>query len=276
VALLTLNRPTRLNAWTGEMGAALVAALHRAAADDQVRVVVLTGAGKGFCAGADMGGLQSLGSGSRAQQKPPQPPPKLEDDFILTPARISKPVICAINGSCAGMGLSFALNCDIRFAASGSKFTAAFPKRGLIAEHGMSWALPNLVGTGNAMLFLLSSGVFLAEECQRMGLVQRVFPKEKLLEESLDFARNLAMNVPINSMAIIKQQLLHHPLMDRSASGLESNCLMIATANPKNPDFKEGVDSFVKKRDPNFSTFDTSREAVKVAQELFNHRGARL
>jgi len=251
-----------------------VAGLDRAAQDDNVRVIVVTGAGQGFCAGADMGNLESGAKGGKLSGQ--EKIPKLEQDFILSPSRNPKPVICAVNGACAGMGLSFALNCDIRFAASGAKFTAAFPKRGLIAEHGMSWALPHLVGTGNAMLFLLSSEVFLAEECHRIGLVQRVFPKEQLLDEAMNFARKLAETVPISSMAVIKQQLLHHPHMDRTASVLESNRLMMATANPRNPDFKEGVDSFVKKKKAAFTPYDPSRESIQLARELFNPKGSRL
>lgn len=278
VALVTLNRPERLNAYTGAMGAALVSAYERANADPEVRCLVLTGAGKGFCAGADMAGLAATGDGKSAAQggKSSAAPPPVDQDFILAPTRISKPVIAAINGACAGLGLSIALGADIRFAAAGAKFTAAFPKRGLIAEHGVSWALPHLVGTGNAMLFLMSGEVFVAEECHHMGLVQRVFPKERLLEETMRFAESMAVNIPISSNAVIKQQVLHHPQLTREAALEESNRLMAASANPRNPDFKEGVKSFQEKRAPLFDKYDASRLVIQQAREMFGPKGAKL
>jgi len=279
VALVTLNRPERLNAYTGPLGAALVSAYERANADPKVRCLVLTGAGKGFCAGADMAGLAATGAGNKASAQggaASGAPPDIGRDFILAPTRISKPVIAAVNGACAGLGLSIALAADIRFAAAGAKFTAAFPKRGLIAEHGVSWALPHLVGTGNAMLFLMSGEVFLAEECQRMGLVQRVFPKDRLLEETIRFAESMAVNIPIASNAVIKQQVLHHPQLTREAALEESNQLMVATANPQNPDFKEGVRSFQERRAPDFDGYDESRLGIQLAKKLFGPKGAKL
>lgn len=277
VALVTLNRPERLNAYTGQMGAALVSAYERANADPEVRVVVLTGAGKGFCAGADMAGLAATGDGKVAgSSQVAAAPPSVGQDFILAPTRIAKPVIAAVNGACAGLGLSIALGADIRFAAAGAKFTAAFPKRGLIAEHGVSWALPHLVGTGNAMLFLMSGEVFLAEECHHMGLVQRVFPKDKLLEETLRFAESMAVNIPISSNAVIKQQVLHHPQLTREVALQESNILMAATANPRNPDFKEGVKSYQERRAPRFDRYDETRLGIQQAKEMFGPKGAKL
>merc|ERR1712187_329998 len=136
--------------------------------------------------------------------------------------------------------------------------------RGLIAEHGVSWAVPHLVGTGNAMMFILSGDIFSSEECQQMGLVQRVFPKEKVLDESLSFAKRLAQNTPAASLAVIKQQILHHPHMNREEALQESNQLMWATANPKNPDFKEGVDAFVENRTPEFGNYDRSRPVIDL------------
>lgn len=282
VLLVTLNRPGQLNAWTAQMGAALNSAYDRAADDAAVRVVVVTGAGKGFCAGADMGGLNAMGGGARKagggakQAKLLTPIPKQAEDYILHPTRIPKPVIAAVNGACAGIGLSAALAADIRFAAAGAKFTAAFSKRGLIAEHGMSWALPNYAGTGNAMLMMLSSDVFTAEECKGMGIIQRVFPADRLLEETLRFAERLANNTPPASLAVIKQQAWHHPHMDRKEAVLESNRLMYATAGPRNPDFKEGVKSFMEKRAPSFGPYDPTRDVVQLGQKLFERKGAKL
>ena len=167
VAQLTLNRPDRLNAWTAEMGRAYFDLLDECAAREDVRVIVVTGAGRGFCAGADMKDLESIGSGdldgARADlDERPQ-------TYALT---IPKPVIAAINGPCAGLGLVHALMCDLRFAAQGAKLTTAFARRGLVAEHGISWVLPRLVGPARALDLLLSGRIVLAEEAARAGAGQ--------------------------------------------------------------------------------------------------------
>src|SRR5438874_1551482 len=171
VALLTLNRPERLNAWTGEMERAYFGALQDCAASQDVRVIVVTGAGRGFCAGADMQDLKAIGNGdvdsAAAADRRPQ-------TFPLT---IPKPIIAAINGPCAGIGLVQALMCDIRFAAKGAKLTTAFARRGLIAEHGSSWILPRLIGPARALDLLMSGRIFLAEEAERLGLVNRALPR---------------------------------------------------------------------------------------------------
>ena len=156
IGLITLNRPERLNAWNGDMSAGYFGSLDQAVADPDVRVIVVTGAGRGFCAGADMDVLQGIqGAGGSA------PAENRDARFAMT---VPKPIIAAINGACAGMGLSHALACDIRFAAAGAKFTVAFSRRGLIAEHSISWTLPRLVGQAAALDLILSGRVFLAEE----------------------------------------------------------------------------------------------------------------
>jgi enoyl-CoA hydratase/carnithine racemase len=162
VALLTLNRPDRLNAWTNEMHRQYFDLLDDCAARDDVRAIVVTGAGKGFCAGADMGDLQALGDGGEVEGAFDQRP--------HTHARtIPKPVIAAVNGACAGLGLVHALMCDLRFAANEAKFTTAFARRGLVAEHGISWLLPRLVGPSRALDLLLSARVILGEEAASMA-----------------------------------------------------------------------------------------------------------
>ena len=171
IAVLTLNRPDRLNAWTREMEVRYFALLDECAASEEVRVIVVTGAGRGFCAGADMrtsrtsapAGTPTGGPSTRRRTYSPEPPHS-----------IPKPIIAAINGPCAGIGLVQALMCDIRFAASGVKLTTAFARRGLVAEHGISWILPRLVGPANALDLLLSGRVVLAEEAYELGLVNRV------------------------------------------------------------------------------------------------------
>jgi enoyl-CoA hydratase/carnithine racemase len=246
VAVLTLNRPDRLNAWTSEMQRAYFDLLEEAGADDDVRAIVVTGAGRGFCAGADMEVLQDVGDGnleaaaSRADARPQ-----------ATPLGIPKPVIAAINGACAGIGLVQALMCDIRFAAADAKFTTAFARRGLVAEHGISWMLPRLIGPARALDLLMSGRVFLGEEAAQLGLVNRALPRESVLDEALAYARDLATNCAPSSMAAMKRQVyadLERPLTEAVD---EANALMGESLQA--PDFVEGVTSFVEKRPPRFA-----------------------
>jgi enoyl-CoA hydratase/carnithine racemase len=243
VATITLNRPERLNAWTGEMGTAYFDALDRAAADPEVRVVVVTGAGRGFCAGADMDMLQGIGAGTAGGDPETRP--------HTHAMSIRKPVIAAINGACAGLGFVHALACDLRFAASGAKFTTAFSRRGLIAEHGVSWTLPRLVGQAVALDLLLSGRVFVAEEAYELGVVNKVVAADALMDEVRAYARELASQVSPASMAAIKHQVYNHPQLSIEDALADSNGLMKASL--KGSDFREGVASFVERRDPDFA-----------------------
>jgi len=241
VAKLTLNRPDRLNAWTPEMEARYFGLLESAAADPAVRVIVVTGAGKGFCAGVDLEALQDIGGGgSFAHSGKPQ-------TFPLT---IPKPILAAINGACAGLGLVQALMCDLRFAAAGAKLTTAFVRRGLVAEHGSSWVLPRLVGPARALDLLLSGRVVLAEEAHSMGLVNQVVSPPALVETVMGYARDLAAQCSPAAMAAIKHQVYRHYELDLATSLRESNELMAASL--QRPDFREGVASFVERRPPRF------------------------
>jgi enoyl-CoA hydratase/carnithine racemase len=244
VATVTLNRPDRLNAWTGELERAYFGALDECAAREDVRAIVVTGAGRGFCAGADMEDLEAIGAnGGRAAHHDRRP-----QTFPLT---VPKPIVAAINGACAGIGMVQALMCDIRFAASGAKLTTAFARRGLVAEHGMSWALPRLVGPGHALDLLLSGRVVLAEEAAEMGLVNRVLPGDELLDFTLSYARDLAANCSPAAMRSMKAQVyrdLERPLAEAVD---EANRLMVDSLRA--PDFQEGVMSFVERRPPRFA-----------------------
>jgi enoyl-CoA hydratase/carnithine racemase len=252
VATLTLNRPERLNAWNGAMGTQYFDALDKAAADPDVKVIVITGAGRGFCAGADMDVLQGIGAaGGQTADRTRQEPAT----YAL---KIPKPIIAAINGACAGLGLVHATMCDIRFAAEGAKFTTAFVRRGLIAEHGLSWTLPRLVGQGVALDLLCSGRVFVAEEAKELGLVNKVFAPESLMDETLAYAKDLAQNCSPASMATIKKQVYRHIDADLDSALAESNEWMGETLRA--PDFKEGVASFVEKRLPNFSPLSATVE----------------
>lgn len=248
VALITLNRPERLNAWNGPLGTGYFDSLDRAAADPEVGAIVVTGAGRGFCAGADMDVLQDIGSGAEVVGDEATEPDRRDARHTLS---IPKPVIAAINGACAGLGFVHAVACDIRFAAAGAKFTTAFSRRGLIAEHGVSWTLPRLVGQANALDLLLSGRIVLAEEAVGMGLVNKVFPADTLLAEAMAYATDMAENASPTSMAIMKQQVYNHPLLPLDVAMDASNSLMRASL--KRADFKEGVASFLEKRPPNFS-----------------------
>ncbi len=248
VATITLNRPDRLNAYTAELGTQYFDALDRAEADPDVRVVVVTGAGRGFCAGADMDLLAGIGSGERRGGAD-----AVETRNATHPTTIGKLVIAAINGPCAGIGLSMAMACDIRFAAASAKFTTAFARRGLIAEHGLSWLLPNNVGPAVAMDLLASGRVFRGTEAYEMGLVNKVCPDDDLRNEVAAYAADVAANVSPTSVAIMKQQVYRHPGLPLADAVAESNDLMVASL--RRDDFREGVSSFVEKRPPNFAPF---------------------
>jgi enoyl-CoA hydratase/carnithine racemase len=245
VAVLTFNRPDRLNAWVPEMQTRYFDLLEECASRSDVRAIVLTGAGRGFCAGADMQSLEELagGGGNGAMAEHDSRPVT----FALT---IPKPIVAAVNGPCAGLGFVHALMCDLRFAAAEAKFTTAFARRGLVGEHGVSWMLPRLVGPARALDLLLSGRVFLGSEAAELGVVNRAFPGDRLIEETLDYARMLARESSPASMARMKRQVyadLERPLQDSLA---QANQLMADSFSE--PDFGEGVRSFVERRSPNF------------------------
>lgn len=246
VATLTLNRPDRLNAWTPALEGRLFELLDAADADPEVRVVVVTGAGRGWCAGADMDTLQGIQAAEAEKPGRAQVVRRSVTDVL----RVRKPVIAAINGACAGIGMAFATFCDLRFAAAGAKFTTAFSRRGLVAEHGMSWSLPRLVGTARALDLLYSARVVLAEEAEGMGLVNRVFAPDQLVPETVAYARDLAANCSPASMAVIKRQVWND--WDRDLSDALADAHQEMAASFGRPDFKEGVASFLDKRPPDF------------------------
>ena len=248
VALLTLNRPERLNAWTGQLGERYFDLLAGAGDDPQVRVIVVTGAGRGFCAGADMDMLQGIGSDARGGSAREAAAPRRDQWFTTT---IPKPVIAAINGACAGIGLCQALMCDLRFAAAGAKFTTAFARRGLIAEHGISWSLPRLVGPARALDLLLSGRTFLAEEAYGLGMVNEVVEPEHLLDRVLDYASELATYASPASMAVMKQQV--YADLGSGVQDATDRSYPLMAASLRADDFREGVRSFVEKRPPNFA-----------------------
>jgi len=256
VAVVTLNRPDRLNAWRGEMEREVRAAMKAAADDAAVRVIVLTGAGRGFCAGADMGGLQSIsGAGAVEGRSRPGPfDPGSRSDFqrqySYFPA-VPKPIIAAINGACAGLGMVMALYADIRFASDAAKFTTAFARRGLIAEHGISWLLPRIVGVANAADLLFSARTILAPEAGAMGLVNRVIPHQSFHDEVMAYARMMANEVSPRSQREMKREMWNALFQGLGEAIDAANADMPGSFVSE--DFKEGVAHFVEKRAPAFT-----------------------
>jgi len=258
VATITLDRPHRLNAWTGRMHTEYRWALHQAEAADDVRVVVVTGAGRGFCAGADSGALE--GHVAKGGYDPGTPPdlarpgygvrPELDHDFAFH-FGLTTPVIAAVNGPAAGVGLVLACYADLRFATAGAKLTTAHGRLNLPAEYGLSWLLPRLIGLGRANDLLLSSRVVLAEEALDMGLVNQVHPGHDLLDATYEYARLLATTISPRSLAQTKRQIALDLHRDLGTSVEEAGLLL--SEMMAEPDFAEGVAALNEKRPPRFN-----------------------
>ena len=261
VATIILNRPDKLNAWTAVMEGEVRAAIGEAERDENVRVIVLTGAGRGFCAGADISLLSSvatkgLDAAQRAQAVQPaggigeSGREDFRKKYSYFPA-VSKPVIAAINGPVVGLGLVIALYCDLRFASDAARFGTAFARRGLIAEYGMAWMLPRLVGHANALDLLFSARMIDAAEALRMGLVNQVFSQDTFHAKVREYAVDLASNVSPRSLRVIKRQVYDAMFLTLAESFEISEQEMLASL--RCDDFKEGVAHFVEKRAPVFT-----------------------
>ncbi|NDZ97451.1 enoyl-CoA hydratase [Streptomyces sp. SID6673] len=248
VAVLTLNRPDRLNAWAADIAQELYAHIDNAEADPAVRVIVITGRGRAFCAGAHMGTVEQVGSladaesvdvGATVGERPAQ--------YLMA---LRKPVIAAINGACVGIGLTHALMCDVRFAASGAKFAAPFARRGLIAEHGISWILPRVAGPAVARELLLSGRTFLADEARDLGLVTAVLPADDLRSHAVAYAEEMATQCSPVSLDQIKRQLLADADGDVDEAMTRAEAAMAQSLT--RPDVIEGITAFLEKRTPQF------------------------
>lgn len=254
VAVVTLNRPERLNAWGGGLAAAFYRCMDAAEADAAVRVILVTGNGRAFCAGADMGDLDtisSVGNPGSSDADVTALVGERHPHFVTT---LRKPVIAAINGACAGIGLTQVLMCDIRFAAAGAKFTTAFARRGLIGEYGISWILPRVVGWSVAMDLLLSGRTFLAEEAAELGLVKQVVAPEDLMPTALAYAEDIAVHCAPSALAVIKRQLYDDALRDLETTSDRAETLMHESM--QRPDFVEGITAFFEKRQPSFPPYE--------------------
>lgn len=258
VAVLTLNRPDRMNGWGGGLATRFYERLDDAEADADVRAIVVTGSGRAFCAGADMGDLTAISAATVDAAADTDVGKLVGARHPHVVMSLRKPVVAAINGACAGMGLTLALVCDVRFAAEGAKFTTSFARRGLIAEYGISWILPRIVGTGVAMDLLLSGRVLLADEAARIGLVNEVVAPDELLSRAIGYAEDIAANCAPSSLAVIKQQVYADTMRDVFDASDHAEKLMHESMT--RPDFIEGITSFFEKRRPNFPPLERQKE----------------
>jgi enoyl-CoA hydratase/carnithine racemase len=260
VATITLNRPEALNAWTDRMGLEVRHAVSQAERDPRVVGIVITGAGRGFCAGADMRRLSAVSSGEYQQEEMPdelssEPGDAASGDDLHAGTHtyflsVPKPVIAAINGPVAGMAVPIVLACDLRFMAQDAVLLTAFAQRGLIAEWGISWLLPRLTGTAVALDLLFSSRKVTGAEAARLGLVNAAMPAGEVLGHAQQYVRDLAATSSPASMAIMKRQVYQHMHAGMLAAEHEARQLMLESF--ARPDFGEGVQSFLERRPPRF------------------------
>ena len=253
VAVVTLNRPERRNGWNPDMERRYFDVLGMLDGDPRVRAVVLTGAGTTFCPGVDSGRLDSIAGKPMDMSGRSSP---------ATGWRLRKPLIAAINGACAGMGLVQALLCDVRFVARGARFTTAFARRGLAGEFGATWLLPRLVGTGNATELLLSGRVFDADEAHALGMVNRVLERDELLPAARAWAADVAAHCSPRSMALIGHQLRLDVQGDFDSA--LRRCYRAMDVAAASPDFREGIDSFLQKRSPSFPDLPADLDPAAV------------
>jgi enoyl-CoA hydratase/carnithine racemase len=255
VAVVRFNRPDKMNALTKVMETELRDAMTALGRDGSVRVIVLTGNGRAFCAGMDIAELEVLPPGDIREagwmrSYDMNRRADYQSRYSYFPA-VNKPIISAINGAAAGLGLVFALYSDIRFASETAVFSTAFAKRGLIAEHGIAWMLPRVVGPGHAADLLFSARKVSAQEALAMRLVERVVAPERLLDDVIAYADDLAANVSPRSIGVIKHQLGEAPFQTLTEAIAFANREMFDSI--QSDDFKEGVAHFVERRQANFT-----------------------
>lgn len=248
ILTVTLNRPEKLNAYTAQMGAEIADVFERANTDDEVRVIIVTGAGRGFCSGADL----SSGADSFSADAPASSQGNVDDDarFARAIFNCTKPSIAAVNGAAIGVGATLILPMDIRIAAEGARFGLVFTRRGLVPEAGASWFLPRLVGAAQALRWCLMAETVSAERALAGGLISEVLPGESLLERARAIARTIAESAPVATA--LTRQLIWRGLGESDPNpvmGLDSR--LIRALGP-GPDVKEGVQAFMEKRLPRF------------------------
>ena len=261
IATIWLSRPKRMNAWTGRMHTEYRYLLSRAEQDQGVRGIVVTGRGKGFCVGGDSdaltGHIKKGGYDSGTSDEIEWPGYGVSDDFDALFAYhygLSKPIVAAINGPVAGVGLALACFVDIRFAAPGIKLTTAHGKLNLPAEYGLSWVLPRLVGLGRANDLLLTSRVFYSEEAVAMGLVNQLFDSVNIVQQARGYLHEMVRAVSPNSIKQTRWQIYKDLHRDAASSVEDSEKLLKEMM--KEQDYQEGVQAFLDKRNPKWSSFN--------------------
>ncbi|MFW0783339.1 enoyl-CoA hydratase-related protein [Gordonia sp. CPCC 206044] len=250
IAIIRLNRPDRLNAFTFQMGEDVQAALDETDADDSVRAVVITGTGRAFCAGADLGGGAS--TFELESHAPGEIPPDSGGRLTLRIFASLKPVVMAINGASAGVGVTMTLPADVRIASEDAKFGFVFAKRGLVPEAASSWFLPRLVGLPTALQWTMGAKMVSAAEALEHGLVQRVVPKEDVLSTAIAAARGMTADTAPVSVALTRQLLWR---MAGAASPYEAHAADSKAIYYRGTmaDVAEGVTAFLEKREPEFT-----------------------
>jgi enoyl-CoA hydratase/carnithine racemase len=249
VAVFTLNRPERLNAISTTMLGELSAKMTEANRDTDVRCIVLTGAGRGFCSGLDLvdvggGGIGSGDSGERAWRLF-----DLRDSPINVMWNIDKPIVCALNGAAAGYGMDLTLLCDIRIAAESSKLAAVPAKRNVVPESGGTWLLPRLVGWAKAAELYYRARTLSAQECLEIGLVNTVVPDERLMDVAMEWANEIADNAP---MAVQTTKRMMRMGLEESYDTSVDHLMVHLAGLFRTDDFKEGVKAFIERRKPEF------------------------
>jgi enoyl-CoA hydratase/carnithine racemase len=249
VATITLNRPERLNAISGRMLGELSERLIECDRDPDVRAIVLTGAGRGFCAGLDLQDAAS-GSGIGGAGSAGLPPTlELRSAPPVVLHEIDKPTICALNGGAAGYGMDLALGCDVRLAGESGKLAAAFTRRGVLPESGGTWLLPRLVGWSRAAEIIFTGRTLSAEQCAELGLVSRVVPDAMLMKEARSLAAEIASNAPLAVQA--SKRMMRMGLSEPFGEHVHHVFLQLVPLFGTK-DFREGMKSFLEKRPPRF------------------------
>ena len=258
IATITLNRPHRMNAWTGRMHTEYRHLLRQADQDPAVRAIIVTGSGRGFCVGADSkaleGHVEKGGYDPGTPDDLAQPGRGVSEHFDASFAYhfgLSKPVVAAINGPAAGVGLVLACFADIRFAVPGVKFTTAHGKLNFPAEYGLSWLLPRMIGLPKANDLLLTSRVFLSDEAYELGLVHRLVAPEALPAETRDYVLAMTATVSPGSLRETRRQIYKDLHRDVAASVRDSESLIDSMSRQQ--DFREGVAAFTEKRTPDWT-----------------------
>jgi enoyl-CoA hydratase/carnithine racemase len=254
IATVTLNRPEKLNAYTATMGLELEDAFVQADADDAIRVIIVTGAGRGFCAGADISsgaGAFDTSSGSPSLGSADQRERRQGGGFVRAIFNCRKPSIAAINGPAIGIGSTLILPMDIRIAAEGARFGFVFARRGLVPEAGSGWFLSQLVGLGQALRWCLTGALFNAEEARSGGLVSETVPAENLMARAREIALEIAQNTSPVAVAVTRQMLWRFADASSYTEVMKVDGPLI-TELGAGADVKEGVMAFLEKRPPNF------------------------